>query len=212
MAHNRLVIAGTLGTAGVERWSCGLTYGVAGNDLVTTPEDLNEWCANVATYLASLGTTHTLRAWLSASANISKVSAYYYSGTGPAVAVGEKEVTPALTGSGAISMPFQCSRVITLNTALAGRRYRGRVYWPYLFGTVSAAGKTSSSQNSIDEVKASLVAIGAAAPTVSGLDLAVRSEAANAVTPVTSISVGDVIDTQRRRRDALVETRLVSVI
>lgn len=116
------------------------------------------------------------------------------------------EVVLALTGTDVGEMlPFQCATVISLLTASATRSGRGRFYLPPLAVSVLDDGRISG---------ASLAVLDTAwtaffdSLNTDGLSPVVRNRTAHVSTAVTGARVGDVIDTQRRRRNKLVEARL----
>ena len=101
-------------------------------------------------------------------------------------------------------LPFQCATSISWRTALATRAGRGRIYLPPLAVSVVDTGRLSSS--------AATAIAGAAAQLVASLDgdglaLILFGRTTHTQTPVTGGDVGNVIDTQRRRRNKLVEAR-----
>lgn len=206
VAYNRIVLAGTLAN-GAEIWStsCGFTDPV--NGPATDVADLQAWADAVSAALASTLADTTLEDALSGNGAITEVRAYYYPDTGvPAAAVA---VTGTNTpGSGAANQPLQSSAVLSLRTGVAGRRYRGRMYWPALaiapsnFGTYTAATTGGLAEGAADL----LAMIAGAAPPVGVFSPVVVSGAADQVTLVTSVAVGNVPDTQRRRRNGLIET------
>jgi len=116
-----------------------------------------------------------------------------------------------LVGTGTLRMPSQAAMVISLRTNTPGARGRGRLFWPTpaaavgsdfrVAGTLQTAMLSDAKTwfNGIETILASNF------PAI-GFNLAVRSKA-NAATPhVVRMQVGNVIDTQRRRRDALAES------
>jgi hypothetical protein len=114
------------------------------------------------------------------------------------------EVVLALTGVDAGEMlPFQCATVISLLTASATRHGRGRFYLPPLAVSTLDTGKLSAS--AITSLDTAWTAFFDSLNT-DGVSPVVRNRTGHISTPVTSARVGDVIDTQRRRRNKLVET------
>jgi hypothetical protein len=114
--------------------------------------------------------------------------------------------TPA-AGGGAVRMPLQCATVVSLRTNTPGPRGRGRIYWP--FGSVildsSLRWPTSAVTPTLADIKTYLKALGTAMQSVPGagitLSLAVRSRTHHTSAAVTNLQMGNVVDTQRRRRD-----------
>jgi len=120
------------------------------------------------------------------------------------------EVVLALTGVAATEMlPFQCATVISLLTASATRHGRGRFYLPPLATGTIDQGRVSA---------ASLVVLDTAwtaffdSLNTDGVTPVVRNRTGHISTTVTSARVGDVIDTQRRRRNKLTETYVVVAV
>lgn len=204
MAYNRLVMSGTIG-AGGEIWSTGVNFIPDVGPAVISPGDLAAWAESAAVELeAGLGTV--LNTGVSANGTIDEVRAYYYpSNDGPAQFVG---IAPCdYVGSSTSNNPLPTSMVFSLLTATAGRSFRGRMYWPALSLTINTSGRFPSSVMTSAATDAAnlLTALAGAVTIATDLTPAVVSKTRNLVTPVTQIRVGDVPDTQRRRRDALVE-------
>lgn len=114
------------------------------------------------------------------------------------------EVVLALTGvvDGEM-LPFQCATVISLLTASATRHGRGRFYLPPLSATFLLNGKlNSTAMTTLDTAWTAFFD----SLNTDGVSPVVRNRTGHISTPVTGARVGDVIDTQRRRRNKLVET------
>lgn len=125
--------------------------------------------------------------------------------------------TSAWAGSGTAKMPLQAAAVFSLRTNTPGASGRGRLYWPVPGVTLLSTGRMggASHTTAITEMKTYLMAIrsalASAFPAI-GFDLAVRSKTTKTTPHVTRIQLGDVVDTQRRRRDKLIESYLVAPI
>ena len=116
----------------------------------------------------------------------------------------------ALPGVATDSMlPFQVSLAVSLSTTLANRHGRGRFYLPPLTAASLAVGRVAPS--SLTTIGS---AVGALFSGLAGGNLTpvVRDRTGHISTVVTSASVGDVFDTQRRRRNKLVEERVTIVV
>lgn len=117
--------------------------------------------------------------------------------------------TPAV-GSGTPLRPAQCAIVLSLRTNTPGGSGRGRLYWPALGDAIGADLRYSSTVTNqfCTDMRVYLNAIRSALatafPTI-GFDLAVRSRTTHTTPHVVRIQTGNVIDTQRRRRDAMIE-------
>ena len=128
--------------------------------------------------------------------------------TGEVLATSIHGAAYTCTGLGS-SLPPQCSIVATLRTDLAGKSDTGRFYLPGPVATnTTSAGRMDTTTTGA--VAARLVAAFEAGNGASlGNEVIVYSRTHRSITTVRSIDVGDVIDTQRRRRDKLVENRVV---
>lgn len=113
-------------------------------------------------------------------------------------------------GTSASGLPFQSALVFSLRTTTPGARGRGRLYWPACGiamqpTTLRAVSATVGS--ALTAMASYLTSIRTAIDTsLDGVGLTVWSRASLDTSPVTSIQVGDVVDTQRRRRDQSIET------
>ena len=120
------------------------------------------------------------------------------------------EVVLALTGVAAGEMlPFQCATVISLLTNSATRHGRGRFYLPPLAVSQTDQGRVSA---------AAMIVLDTAwtaffdSLNTSGITPVVRNRTGHVSTTVTSARVGNVIDTQRRRRNKLTEVYTVIAV
>lgn len=206
VAHNRLFIDGDLGSSGQERWSVGIGYVGPGGLAITDPSFLQTWAEDAAAYLGATSIPG-LRSMISTAGRILRVRTYGYASTGNAVASGSALIPTPVIGTGTPTKPPQCAAVFTLQTGLAGRSRRGRIYWPWMGGTMSGATLNCSVPlGGVGEMAAILNGLGAEAPDPAPMDPVVVSQALDVVTAVTSVRLGDVVDTQRRRRDSVAET------
>lgn len=115
------------------------------------------------------------------------------------------EDTLALAGtSTATCLPFQCAPVVSLRTATLSRAGRGRFFVPSLaVDQVDAGRMLTSARNTLADAAQDLVQ----GLTSAGGTLVIYHRALGTTSVVTSLDVGDVIDTQRRRRNKLIESR-----
>jgi hypothetical protein len=124
----------------------------------------------------------------------------------------QAEVTKAapVNGGGALAHPYQTSWVTSLRSGYPGARGRGRLYWPATGIAMNAStlrADAAALTSALSGVKTYLTAIGAAVAVSAGpADLVVWSRTGNAFHKITSLRSGDILDTQRRRRDALAES------
>lgn len=116
-----------------------------------------------------------------------------------------------LNGTGIAALPPQSALVFSLRTDTPGGSGRGRLYWPAMGAQLAASGRfgTSGTTQWLDAFKLYLenmrLALTAAFPLV-GFSLAVRSRLTTSTPHVVRMQAGDVVDTQRRRRDRWPET------
>lgn len=114
-------------------------------------------------------------------------------------------------GSAAGNHPPQTCVVVSMRSAGTGPTARGRMYWPLLSGTVSTATGTfpSADASSIaGHLRTFLLAVGADTTwSAAGWDPVVVSQTAGGLDRLlTHLKVGNVFDTQRRRRNKVIET------
>lgn len=202
-SYFRMVVDGSL--PGAERWSCGINF--LSDGIPPTQAALSGAAEDMLTRLkgATAGAT-TLRQLLSTAGSIDVVRLYWYSGVGSPAAMVGQSTGAAQPGLLTVNLPNQCSRVHSLLTGIPGKRTRGRFYWPNVTSTANSSGRDSSvSTSTATNVAIELGALALLTPQAGVKRPAVVSVAGGLVTPVTSLSIGNVIDTQRRRRDAIVE-------
>lgn len=106
--------------------------------------------------------------------------------------------------STAESLPFQCAPVVSLRSALATRAGRGRFYAPSLaVDQVNDGRMILAARDSLaDSAAAMLSSLNDA-----GLAPVLYSRTTHNTQQILRLDVGDVIDTQRRRRNKLIEVR-----
>lgn len=207
MPHNRLIIKGTL--PGGEVWSSGISFieGGEAETLITDFPGLLQWATDFGAYITGLAATNELLQTMSTGVFITSIRAEYL-GPGPSlIQAAEFPLAVAKQGGLALTKPHSSALVFSLLTALPGRSRRGRMYWPALGCVIDGAtGRVVTVTNvaRVTRMK-ELIHAAAAAPAEAVIGAAVWSEHLQDGELLTKISVGDVLDTQRRRRDALVE-------
>lgn len=127
----------------------------------------------------------------------------------------EAPLTAATSFTAPVRQPPQASVVLSLRSDSPGASGRGRLYWPALAvtldspqGRIGASTRDQIKNDAITYLRAVQDAIkGTYMPPLSAgtVDLAVISKTKGEHHLITRILVGDVIDTQRRRRDKIPE-------
>lgn len=172
--------------------------------------DLLQWGANICTSLQANFTASmsSLKTLLSSSGSITGVTCQYF--TGPSLVTGAfAPIGAALAGSGTQLLPQQNALVFSLVSVQAGRSHRGRTFWPALSLTTLTGGKLvgPSTTSLLTQFQFLLDAVDAAvpAPATSVRGMRIYSTVLDQITRPSQIRCGDVIDTQRRRSNALVQ-------
>lgn len=216
MARVKLTLGGRL--VGAQRWSVGVNLDAA--DTPPLAADLSAFATqaftdfNTAAWSTATSGATALRALASSSATLDQVRAYYYpDGSAVATRIGAS-TNSAVAGTGSITVPPQCSLVVSTLTGVAGRSNHGRMYLPCLSVSVgtttglmtapTTAAVATSVANWLSLLRTRAIAGGAPlTPIVSsttGLSYI-----------ITAVRCDDVIDTQRRRRDKVAASSTSSV-
>lgn len=122
-------------------------------------------------------------------------------------------------GAAVAVMPPQSAVVISMRTDTPSASGRGRIYWPALAAQLGATLRLTTptteqlaadAASYLKSVQDAMGAVNSGFPPWSNLALAVRSKTTKTTPHVRRLMVGDVIDTQRRRRDGLPENYATS--
>jgi hypothetical protein len=214
MSYWRVILKGSIGA--VEQWSTSVAYGIVG----ISPDSPDQATTDqVATAVEAAVTASTvgsaLDALLSTSGTIDIIRIERRAEDETVLNVSEQLLTPSVTGSSGPTKTPQDALVFSLRTSTPGARGRGRMYWPAIGASLSSQFQlaTPAATSVAADVKVLLQAINTAIDGVyvaqaSALRaaLSVRSVTDHTCRDVTSIQIGSVLDTQRRRRDILPET------
>jgi hypothetical protein len=219
-AHNvvRVTLSGTM-FGGAEVWSTGFFLGEEGSDApdptdVTPVDILAAW----RTYFEN-ASSHVSSLYLTTQCKVAKLD-----DNGQTIPGTVFYAYPATELNGAISagytLPPQCSLVVTLlSDRPRGKASKGRMYLPGIAATISSNGKLLSGTvgTIADNLKTFFDSLANDADIPGELILAAKSSGVMNVNPaqndyVETIKVGDVIDTQRRRRNGLTETYVSRVL
>lgn len=203
VARNRIVLSGRQGVGTSEEFSMTLHYAAGDGAVVSGVPALQTWATGIAAYLDTAETALTpLVQALGEAGTLNRVDVYEFGATGPAVA--QAAGTFTFSGTGTTRSPFSTALVFSLNTAFAGRSFRGRCYWPAAGISVASSGRFSLVANTLTSFRTLLQAITTASPDPL-VKPVVYSPTRNQVTPVTSLRMGDMPDTQRRRDEGIAE-------
>lgn len=183
---------------GGEIWSCTVAYAESHGGQMRAPTftELTGMALALDAQWIVFWNSQTTRWGL--GVNYTGLKAYYRPANQGQATV-EGEVAGVTTsGTGAVTLPNQCARVLTLLSGRPGRKNRGRIYLPMLaFGV-------GTSQAPLDEIASNFAtAMNTASDdmnTTFGLDVAILA----GELPATTCEVDNLIDTQRRRRNKLV--------
>lgn len=191
-----LTMGGSL--PGGEVWQCGLHAAVLPGG--ATQQHADEVAADLP--------TKTKTVWNTSSFAIARVNGwslrqwrvyYYPAGANKATIVSAGSSAP-LNGAQTQSMPNQTAIVASLRSANPSRTGRSRIYIPALSGALEngqfATAVTTDIANGAAALCEALDSIAWVGPVLCG----------TSGSPVTSVQVDSVLDTQRRRRNKLVPT------
>lgn len=171
-----------------------------------TQAELQSFADDVAT--AFTANSAGIRNLLSSTSEYGEVRVYEYTAAGPAPAtkIAVADLSLAGTGSGAGLLPNQVALVATLRTALVGRRYRGRMYFP---ANASVLVAHQFSQAQIDAVASDVATFFGAVNDIDSHEprVSVVSGVGSTSVPVTGIGVDSRADVQRRRAEQETELR-----
>lgn len=205
-----------------ESWTFGTRFctAITGSPVVASPE-----LQAIAERLAELNSNKFLPdfflSMISAALHVRGVRVEYIGNDGKLAAAGEELYGTPVPGTGTANRTIQTAVVVSLNRgAQFGRSGRGRVYIPSLaapamngttlriLGTGNADVTTTFNQYQAD-IRA---VIDDVTNFGDGWKTCVYSPTKNQLRLVENVSTGDVFDTQRRRRDRLVEARAGATI
>lgn len=198
-----------------ELFSCTICYRFASVfGTVMSQAMLESAAARLVNQITATTMGANLRSILSTAGSITGWKISQHEENEKVVSVGQANYPAPLAGIGAPSKTPQDSVVISLRTGTPGARGRGRIYVPALAATLGTGFKFTAPGPAAmaADAKALFKLIGdqlnlelAQNSFVATVELAVRSVTAHECFYVNRLQVGDILDTQRRRRDALPE-------
>lgn len=214
MSYLRVIALGSIG--GVEEWSSGVSYRFFQLSFVDmTQSQLESLVQRLITNVTSTALPATLRSLMSTGATLTGWRVESHGEDEKLLAVAQNNYPTPIAGTGTPTKAPQDALVFSFRTSTPGARGRGRTYWPALGAGLSAtfnlftptAAAVAADAKVLykligDQINAELAANSLAAT----VELAVRSGSDHSSRLVNRIQVGNVLDTQRRRRDSLVES------
>lgn len=214
----RIRVGGNL--YGDASWSIGLSFAATAPDLFEIQGDRNRQVAEgIRDRVAALNGGSIMPApqtlnWggEAVALNFLRVSALDAAQKETTVALLDK--SPAIRGVGTSRLPAQSAMCVSLLTGRPGASYRGRVYFPALGVTLSSAGRVEQSvcgslalgfSNWLNQLKGAIQGDGVTSATP-----VVVSTTRGTLTAITSVRVGNRLDSQRRRAESQEESYSVS--
>lgn len=204
MAVFRHRVEGTFG--GNETW----TFGVYSQGTGTVDAAETAWNAGVDAFFSV-----NLAARMSSSVQALRTSTATIDETTGTQITRRELVNNSAGTSTAESLPYQVTAVVGTRTALATRAGRGRFYVPSLdVAQIQDGRMTAACRTDLADAAAAMfaqLASGGLVPVIFH-----RTQSAGAArfstTIIEAIDVGDVLDTQRRRRNKLIEDRITRLL
>lgn len=201
VAHTKVTLLGHLST-GTASWSCSFAtppqVGATEADMVVTA------LAAHTLFNTNVWTAHTSR-WAAATTLIG-ARASQVDVSGHETVSGSSFLTTPIAGTGSgAQLPPECAVVVSLRTTTPGPRGRGRMYLP---------GPVSNNLGNNGELHADFASevadgmqgfVNAWNADIDTLRFSVASSVGGFVTAVSSVRVGNVVDSQRRRRWSIPE-------
>lgn len=195
-----------------EVWSCGFrTVGAPG---YTPTQDGLEAAALSAANAWRVFQNTASNGWAT-GVTLDGVTARAINTAGVTTVLAERSPTAAAGAGTTLILPNQCAVVATLITTKPGRTGKGRIYLPLLGGGVGSGGRMSSTfcttiANGVKTIITSINTGLASAFPGAGATIVVGVQSQKIVggggqPAVTGVRVGDIVDTQRRRRDSIAE-------
>ena len=228
MAHLQVVVLG--GSPDGETWSNSYRYSqraqasmlpVPGGNDITDAETLQSIADGVGGLNSGNVYPTTLRGGLSSALNIYGVRVNAISDGGALLTAAEHVKAVPAAGQGTATRPLQVALCATLNSGAAfGRHYRGRVFFPALAGPALSSSTLRVSPTDRQTWATTLAGLLTDIAAVINAEHeflvpyvpVVYSRATGQLLAIQNVSVGDVLDTQRRRRDSLRENRTLLLI
>lgn len=207
MSYVRVSVLGTL--SGGEVWSINPVFDPSGELEIGIDQSKVDAAAKA---IADLAIPAALLTLMSSSAQRVGARVEVRSDASDSLlAISTQSSTTNAAGSAVITAPYQTSVVCSIRTDTPGGSGRGRLYWPALAASLAQNARVTNPTPATTAaafktyLSGMQSALATAFPLIS-FDLAVRSKTTHTTPHAVRLQVGDVLDTQRRRRDALPES------
>jgi len=206
----RVVWNGRIGTA--EEFSVGASF--------TIDNDVENWdqpsAIAIVAAIQAIPTPAALLDCFPISVALTGVRLEGHADTGATIGAAEAGYAPERTGTGiGAPHPPQTALVLSMKSSTTGQSGRGRLYWPAMSVELNSAFQVSDPSNTalvtafasyLSDVSDAIQANAGLFPWTT-VSLAVASPTLGTQAPVSRLEVGNILDTQRRRRNNLVEQR-----
>lgn len=200
--HLRVTLLGTMAQQ-AEAWSCG--FGAIADPGITADE--LQTMADTASFLGDTELWTGIKDKYPPGVKFVGARVQHVSDGGVVLGSAESILTTPDAGTGGTAaLPSEVAVVISLRTATAGARGRGRMYMPgFAADVVTAAGAIlpAATEQLADASQEFFNAWNADPTTTTAVVVSMVGSSTDAIN---SIRVGSIYDSQRRRRDALVES------
>lgn len=206
----RVTISGT-SFGGAEVWSTGFYFGKIDADMTTVPVGMSGLiAARWKTFFENVN-TQVGNGWKTSQV---KSALLNIDGSTNQDSIDYASISPVATGAVTVQFPPQCALVVTLSSQIQrGLGAKGRMFLPGICSPVDATGKISTANTSSISTQLKTFFDGVNTDLGAEGKIILASKGRGGLTPapgknayVTGIRLGNVYDTQRRRRNALVET------
>lgn len=217
MSYIKTIMLGRLGAS--EQWSCGITWRNFELFAASMSQTMIESLAQrLVTNITGTAIPANIKSLWSNSAGLIAWRVEQHGEDEKLTNVGEAAYATQIVGTGSASKSPQDAIVVSMRTSTPGARGRGRLYWPALGVSLTSEFALSSptpaaialaSAQLFKLVGDQITAEWAANSMAVTPELAVRSVTDHQSRKVERLQVGSVLDTQRRRRDKLIESYAV---
>lgn len=209
MSFIRVILSGSL--PGGETWSVSPAY-----NETTNVSGWDQAAGQVAAdAIADLEVPIELLALMSGSSGRQRVRVERRTDANVLLGAAEALWSGGAPGNGSATKTFQSAVVISLRSNVPGSRGRGRIYWPAIGAVIgignlrlsnpTPAAVATAAASYLDAIETELKNALEPVPSLIDYHLAVYSPTTQTKVDVSRIEVGDVLDTQRRRRDRVPE-------